>query len=60
MTHYLSEMNDEQRQNHESRTETRRRIMAAKIKKDIEVQGIEHVLALILDEPTIARIRYMP
>lgn len=59
MGHYRSEMiNQEEEDRKKERERQRRETRAARIREAIRVEGIEYVLADILDNPTVARIQY--
>ena len=59
MGHYASEMiSDEEREEAARQRRMRRNRIARNIAEAVRKEGIEFVLADILDEPTIARIRF--
>ena len=59
MGHYRSEMvSDKEINREEQQKREKREQRAAKIKAAINSEGIEYVLADIIENPTIASIRY--
>ena len=59
MGHYRSEMGYEERDACEAKEKKQRRDrMAKKIKRAIDTEGLSYVLADILDDPTLASIRF--
>lgn len=59
MGHYLREIvSQDEMDQEEQKKQARRQNRAAKIKAAIDAEGIEFVLADIIENPIIARIRY--